>query len=117
MKNILLFVMSLASVLPLAAKPHGDAVGRELFRLDSLIAQKPSLEAMKEQRIDRLRQQRKRHMTAEQEFMLNELFHKEFSIYERNSPSMTLIRPSGTSTATSSLRTAWDGESARYPIR
>ena len=85
MKNILLFVMSLASVLPLAAKPHGDAVGRELFRLDSLIAQKPSLEAMKEQRIDRLRRQRKRHMTAEQEFMLNELFYKEFSIYDADS--------------------------------
>ena len=85
MKNILLFVMSLASVLPLAAKPHGDAVGRELFRLDSLIAQKSSLEAMKEQRIDRLRQQRKRHMSAEQEFMLNELFHKEFSIYDADS--------------------------------
>lgn len=85
MKNILLYLTLFFSV-PLSAKPdYSKEILSLLYRLDSLVAQKNALQQVKEQRIDRLRIQRKNIISIEEEYALNEKLYKEFFTYDADS--------------------------------
>ncbi len=85
MKNTFYFLLLLILGMPLkAASPDYD-IQKHLLRLDSLVAEKESLERMKELEIEKLRQEKKYVSTLQEEYELNRKFYREFFIYDADS--------------------------------
>lgn len=84
MKNTL-YLWLLVWVIPLHATDYSCEIQKHLARLDSLIAEKESLEKMKELQIEELRQEKKHVSSIEEEYELNRKLYQEFFIYDADS--------------------------------
>lgn len=84
MKNTVCALM-LFFILPLMADAASREVEKQLHKLDSLVAQKESLERMKLRQIEKLRWQKKNVSSVEEEYGLNGKLYDEYFTYDADS--------------------------------